>query len=165
MQTQVFLQIFSTAPGRQIPSLYFPHVIVVCSRKRSQECIWSLPSENTTRIPRAMQSFQLWKAKDYLYDDPALLSCSSVFTWSQFTTGSPSEEEFSKLIMRKSHLLSCQNPIQMGWKQHSNEQKFASFTVQQFAAQILRKSWKGDQSPKLFPPKKKINFVRWGHEF
>lgn len=106
-QMQVFLQIFSPAPGSQIPSLYFPHVIVVCSQKRSQECIWSLPFKNIPRIPRAMQNFQLWKAKDYLYDDPVLPPCSSAFTWSQFATGSPSEREFSKLIMRKSHLLSC----------------------------------------------------------
>lgn len=116
MQTQVLLQIFSPAPGSQIPSLYFPHVIVVCSQKRSQECIWSLPSKNIPRIRRAMQTFQLWKVKDYVYDGPVLPPCSSALTWRVFATGFPSQREFSKLIVRKSHLLSCQCPIQMGVK-------------------------------------------------
>lgn len=160
MQTQVLLQIFSPVPGSQIPSLYVPHVIVVFSQKRSQECIWSLPSKNTPRISRATQSFQLWKAEDYVYDGPVLPPCSSALTWRRFATGSPSEREFSKMIMRKGHLLSCQSPIQMGRKKYTKGQKFASLTTQQHAAQILRMSWKGDQFPKLFPPQNKKKSFR-----
>lgn len=150
-------------PGSQIPSLCSPpcNCGLLSKKNKSQECIWSLPSQNTLGIPRAMQNLQLWKAKGYLYDDPMLLLCSLALTWTQFSVGCPLERECSKLIMRKRHLASCLSPIQRGWKQNSKEQKIFSLTIPQPAAQIFWKARKEYQSSKLLPLKKEKKIIRW----